>query len=138
MIAWKARIGNCQWLLFVFVCRLLNTVKCVVCFYNCYKAIDGDFYTGGVLRGFDRFAEKAPVVGLFLNNVLRRDSSPRVFFRRFCGIFKSACLVEHERLLLYCFGSLLSSTFYLQHVGSRVYGVFVKWFFWLLLFASSY
>ena len=45
------------------------------------------FYTGGVLRGFDEFAEKAPAVGFFLNKVLRRDSGAGVFmdFAGFLG-----------------------------------------------------
>ena len=38
------------------------------------------FYTGGVLRGFDGFVEKAPAVGFLLNKTLRRDSGPGVFF----------------------------------------------------------
>ena len=38
------------------------------------------FYTGGVLRGLDKFMEKVPAVGFLLNKVLRRDSSPGVFF----------------------------------------------------------
>ena len=33
--SWKASIGNCEWLPFVFVCRSLNTAKYVACFYNC-------------------------------------------------------------------------------------------------------
>ena len=58
LIAWKASIGNFQWLPFVFVYRLLNTPKYIVCFYNCWKPLLEVFYIGGVLKGFARFGGK--------------------------------------------------------------------------------
>ena len=105
MIASKGSIGNCQWLPFVFLCIMLNTAKYVVCFYNCWKLSLRVFYTRGVCRGFDGFAEKAPVVRFLLNKVLRRDSGPGgfFFFSWILQYFWSTCLVEHERMLLYCF-----------------------------------
>ena len=38
------------------------------------------FYIGGVLRGFDRFAEKAPVEGYFFKTKVLEKSPARVFF----------------------------------------------------------
>ena len=107
MIAWKARTGNHQWWSFVFVCRLLNTAKYVVCFYNCRKLLLGVFCTGGVIRGFKEFAEKAPVVGFLFKQKFEKRLRPRCFFHGFCGIFRSTCLVEHKRLLLYFFGTTI-------------------------------
>ena len=137
MIAWKDSIENCQWLLFVFVCRLLNIAKYVVCFYNCWKPSLGVFYTGGVLRGFDRFMEKAPAVGFLFKQSFDRDFEPGVFFHRFCWIFGSTCLVEHKWLLLYCFGTtiiinILSSICRTNGMQGFFYMIFL-----LLLFASD-
>ena len=50
------------------------------------------FYTGGVLRGFDSFGEKAPAVGVFFNKVLRKDSGSDVFFVDFAGFLGAPCL----------------------------------------------
>ena len=60
LIAWKASIGNCQWLPFVFVCRSRNTAKYVFCLCNCWKPSLGIFCIRGVLRGFARCAGKSP------------------------------------------------------------------------------
>ena len=66
LIAWKASIGNYQWLSVVFVCSLLNTAKYVVYSYYCWKPSLGVFYIGGVLRGLDGFGKNAPAVGSLL------------------------------------------------------------------------
>ena len=104
MIDWKASVGNCEWLALVFVCKLLNTAKYVVCFYDCKKPSLEVFYIGGVFRGFGRFTEKTPAVGFLLNKVLRRTSGAGVS-SWICEIFGSTCPVDHERLFLYWFGT---------------------------------
>ena len=65
------------------------------------------FYTGDVLGGFDGFAGKSPTMGFLFKQSFEKRFRPGCFFRGFCGIFGSTCLVEHERLLLYCFGTTI-------------------------------
>ena len=65
------------------------------------------FYTGDVLGGFDGFAGKSPTVGFLFKQSFEKRFRPGCFFRGFCGIFGSTCLVEHKRLLLYCFGTII-------------------------------
>ena len=141
MIAWKASIGNCQWLPFVFVCRLLNTAKFVACFYNCWKPLLGVFYTRGTLRGFSGFAEKAPAVGFLFKQSFEKRLRRGCFFRGFCEVFGSICLVEQERLLLYCFGTTIIINILSSIVGPRVCWGFFTWFFYfyyLLLTILNY
>ena len=87
LIAWKASIGNYQWLSLVFVCSLLNTAKYVVYSYYCWKPSLGVFYIGGVLRGLDGFGKNAPAMGLFLKQSFEKKIWCGCFLFVFCCCF---------------------------------------------------
>ena len=82
------------------------------------------FYIGGVLRGFDGLAEKAPA-GFLLNKVLRRDFGPGVLIRGFCSIFRSTN-VGHEGLLLHCFWTTIISILSSIYSTKDMQGFFLR------------
>ena len=70
----------------------------------------GVFYIGGVLRGFDRFAEKAPVEGFFFKNKdFRKKSGAGVFFLcGFTGFLRAPALQSASDCFCIVLGPLLS------------------------------